>query len=56
MYCCSSASLSILWNAVKLDPFVPEKGISQGGPLFPYLFVLYMEVLSKHISQEMEVR
>lgn len=44
------ASLSILWNGEKLESFQPLRGIRQGEPLSPYLFLLCMEVLSHYTN------
>nr|KYP61992.1 Retrovirus-related Pol polyprotein LINE-1 [Cajanus cajan] len=45
-------SLSILWNGSKLDPFTPSRGLRQGDPLAPYLFLLCMEKLGLLIHQQ----
>jgi hypothetical protein len=51
MYCIQSSKLSVLWNGEKLESFSPSRGIRQGDPIAPYLFVLCMEVLSMKIVQ-----
>lgn len=49
--CLESSSLSVLWNGESLDAFKPERGLRQGDPLSPYLFVLCMEVLGQRIQK-----
>lgn len=43
--CLSTCSMSILWNGTPTESFQPTRGIRQGDPLSPYLFVLCMERL-----------
>ena len=51
MSCVSSSSISILLNGGKIEPFHPSRGIRQGDPLSPYLFIMCMEVLGFLISR-----
>lgn len=48
--CISSSNMRVLWNGEELESFLPTRGIRQGDPLSPYLFVLCMERLSHLIS------
>lgn len=54
MSCFSSVSTSIVINGSPSDPFLPSRGIHQGDPLSPYLFIHYMELLSRLIHSECE--
>jgi ribonuclease HI len=52
MSCISSSSLSILVNGERLESFHPSRGIRQGDPISPYIFILCMEYLSYLIDDE----
>lgn len=54
MYTITTASLSVIWNGRILESFEPQRGIRQGDPLAPYLFLLCMEVLSVNIHQAVD--
>nr|KYP67223.1 hypothetical protein KK1_013547 [Cajanus cajan] len=51
MWGVKNTTLSILWNGGALPYFVPERGLRQGDPLSPYLFVFCMEQLALRISE-----
>ena len=52
--CISTAKFSILVNGVPAEFFSSSKGLRQGNPLSPYLFVMGMEVLSVLIRRVVE--
>ena len=54
MSCITSTSLAVLVNGEHLDTFTPSRGIRQGNPLSPYIFILCMEHLAWLIHNEVE--
>ena len=48
----SNTSLSVLVNGSTLDPIRPSRGIRQGDPISPYLFILCMEYLGFLIEKK----
>ena len=54
--CISSVSTSILFNGGSLEPFYPTRGIRQGDPLSPYIFILCMDFLGQLIQEKCEAK
>ncbi|GAU43015.1 hypothetical protein TSUD_28340 [Trifolium subterraneum] len=51
MMCVSSVNYSVLMNYDRVDPISPGRGLRQGDPLSPYLFILVTECLTALIHQ-----
>ncbi|GAU26046.1 hypothetical protein TSUD_225070 [Trifolium subterraneum] len=51
MTCVSSVNYSVLMNYDRVDPISPGRGLQQGDPLSPYLFILVTECLIALIHQ-----
>jgi hypothetical protein len=54
MHAVSSVNTNVKWNGARSEYFKPQRGIRQGDPLSPYLFVLCMDKLSHLILQAVE--
>lgn len=52
--CMSSCSMEVLFNGERTEKFHPSRGIRQGDPISPYLFVLCIERLGHLIHKAVE--
>lgn len=52
--CISTYSISFFINGAHVNIFKPSRGLWQGDPLSPFLFILYTEVLSRVLCSEQD--
>ena len=55
MKCIETTSSSVLCNGSPFEKFLPTRGIRQGDPLSPYIFMLCMKRLSQLIYKEVSL-
>ncbi|CAL1360189.1 unnamed protein product [Linum trigynum] len=51
MACVTTVSYSILVNGHQTETIVPTRGLRQGGPISPYMFLFIAEGLSALLSK-----
>lgn len=54
MICVTTVQYSVSFNGTLLEPFSPSRGLRQGDPLSPYLFLFVAEGLSCILNHEVE--
>jgi hypothetical protein len=50
MQCITTVQYSVVVNGIPVGEISPSRGIRQGDPISPYLFILCAEVLSSHLQ------
>lgn len=54
MFCVTTSSIYVLINGTCTSFFIPSRGICQGDPLSPYLFILCTVMLSRRINMAVD--
>jgi hypothetical protein len=54
MKCCSTVKYRYRFNGVVTEEIIPERGLRQGDPISPYLFLLCAEAFSSLLNSAEE--
>lgn len=54
MRCVSTVSYEVCFNGMSVGPITPKRGLRQGDPLSPYLFLFCVEGLSNSLDEAEE--
>ncbi|GAU48590.1 hypothetical protein TSUD_405800 [Trifolium subterraneum] len=54
MHCITSVTTNVMWDGRRSSFFQPERGIRQGDPMSPYIFVLCMDKLTHLIAEAVD--
>ncbi|PNX63728.1 ribonuclease H, partial [Trifolium pratense] len=54
MNCITSVKTNVMWHGSRSDFFTPGRGIRQGDPMSPYIFVLCMDKLTHLIAESVD--
>lgn len=54
MLCVTTVTYNVCFNGYSVGPISPQRGLRQGDPLSPYLFLLCVEGLSSSLRQAAE--
>ncbi|OMO82636.1 reverse transcriptase [Corchorus capsularis] len=54
LQCISTVSFKLVINGKSSEMFIPSRGIRQGDPLSPFLFLFIAEVFSRNVSQAIQ--